>query len=115
MDFAIPRQNKPKQHTGGNPVSRCSKALGISNRNAQEIHKHDIKKPKSEGKGHKPKKCLATSNKKRKFEGNHLINNLEEDEEVIFLSKTQSRCKKARETDNMTVTAFLNAYFFSYT
>ncbi|XP_061372519.1 lysine-specific demethylase JMJ26-like [Gastrolobium bilobum] len=49
---------------------------------------------------HEPKKSLSGLNKKRKLEDNIRINNLEEDEEVLFLPRTKSR-RQTRNMDNM--------------
>lgn len=128
MEVTCAQREQSNQDTVLKPdkISKCSGAFGISKkRKVQEIHNHDVTRPKAEGKedilacskrsklpskkGDEPKK-LTASNKKSQFQDDFLVDNLEEDEEMHFILKTKSR-SRARTMDNMMVTIFLNAYF----
>ncbi|XP_061363886.1 lysine-specific demethylase JMJ26-like [Gastrolobium bilobum] len=122
MEVTAARREQSNQPNNNKPdkLSKCSRPLRMSKKGkVQEIHKLDITKPKSEpkednlvsskrttkfssNKGDEPKK-LTTSNKKRKFEDDFLINKLEEDEEMFFLSKTKTRSRAKRMDDMMDV------------
>ncbi|RDY14574.1 Lysine-specific demethylase JMJ25, partial [Mucuna pruriens] len=119
MEVVASRQEQSKnQHTEDKmEFSRYSKIYETSKRKAEEINKHDDTKPKSEGKEHilvrskrtikQPSKKgdetkkLTVSKRKRQFEDDPLIDDLE-DTEMLFLLKSKTR-SRARRTDNVMI------------
>lgn len=124
VEVTVTQGERLNQQTNNKPdkILKCMKGSGTSKkRMAQEIFKRDDAKPNSEAKEVCSKrttklppmkddsKKLTAPKRKRKFDDDLLINDLE-DEEMLALLKSKTR-SRARRMDNVMMTFFLSAYF----